>query len=100
MTDNKGGGSAGTPSATTDKVFLLSTTEVYGNLQSDGTQYEYYKSKGVTTSNYSGASSSNYHWTRSVRPGYSASFRSVRSSGGYSSDYATDTYCVFPAFSF
>ena len=29
MTDNKGGGSAGTPSATTDKVFLLSTTEVY-----------------------------------------------------------------------
>lgn len=30
MTDNKGGGSAGTPSATTDKVFLLSSTEVWG----------------------------------------------------------------------
>ena len=52
MTDNKGGGSAGAPSATTDKVFLLSTTEVYGDFQSavfgdldsDGAQYEYYKS--------------------------------------------------------
>ena len=29
MTDNKGGGTAGTPSATTDKVFLLSSTEVW-----------------------------------------------------------------------
>lgn len=28
MTDNLGGGKAGTPSATTDKVFLLSMTEV------------------------------------------------------------------------
>lgn len=36
MTDNLGGGKAGTPSATTDKVFLLSMTEVYGDLQSDG----------------------------------------------------------------
>ena len=62
MTDNKGGG---TPSATTDKVFPVSTTEVYGNfwsndhLQSDGTQYEYYASKGVTLRNYSGAASGN-----------------------------------------
>ena len=51
-----GPGGAGTPSATTDKVFLLSTTEVYGDLQSDGTQYEYYKSKGVSTPNYYRAS--------------------------------------------
>ena len=60
MTDNQVGG---TPSATTDKVFLLSTTEVYGNfwsnghLQSDGSQYEYYASKGVTLRNYSAAAS-------------------------------------------
>lgn len=100
MTDNKGGGTAGTPSATTDKVFLLSTTEVYGNLQSDGAQYEYYKSKGVSTSSYSGASSSSGHWTRSVRPSSSTSFRGVDSNGGYYSDYATSTYYVFPAFSF
>ena len=100
MTDNQGGGKAGTPSATTDKVFLLSTTEVYGDLQSDGIQYEYYKSKGVTTSNYSGASSSDYHWTRSVNPSYSTSFRFVYSNGDWSSNYAATTDCVFPAFSF
>ena len=100
MTDNKGGGSAGTPSATTDKVFLLSTTEVYGDLQSDGAQYEYYKSKGVTTSNYSGASSSRRHWTRSVSPSNSTNFRYVISNGGYYSNSATSTYYVFPAFSF
>ena len=100
MTDNQGGGKAGTPSATTDKVFLLSTTEVYGDLQSDGFQYEYYKSKGVTKSNYSGASSSSLHWTRSVRPYNSTDFRSVHSNGDYGYNNATYTYCVFPAFSF
>ena len=100
MTDNKGGGTAGTPSATTDKVFLLSSTEVWGDLDHDGTQYEYYKSKGVTRSNYSGASSSNDHWTRSVRPSFSASFRFVDSGGDWTYYFAADTYYVFPAFSF
>ena len=100
MTDNQGGGKAGTPTTTTDKVFLLSATEVWGDMQSDGTQYEYYKSKGVTTSNYSGASSSIYHWTRSVYPSYSTAFRSVLSSGGWNSNGATNTDYVFPAFSF
>ena len=100
MTDNKGGGTAGTPSATTDKVFLLSSTEVWGDLDHDGTQYEYYKSKGVTRSNYSGASSSRYHWTRSVNPSYSTGFRFVYSNGGWDGDRAALTYYVFPAFSF
>ena len=100
LTDNQGGGKAGTPTATTDKVFLLSATEVWGDMQSDGTQYEYYKSKGVTTSNYSGASSSNYHWTRSVSPSGSTYFRYVHSSGDWNSGLATYTACVFPAFSF
>ena len=98
MTDNKGGGSAGTPSATTDKVFLLSSTEVWGDMQSDGTQYEYYKSKGVTTSNYSGASSSGDHWTRSVRPSYSKNFCYVISWGEYNS--APYSSYVFPAWCF
>ena len=63
-------------------------------MQSDGTQYEFYKSKGVTTSNYSGASSSLYHWTCSV------SFRNVRSDGN-SNDYnAASADCVFPAWCF
>ena len=100
ITDNQGGSSAGTPSATTDKVFLLSSTEVWGDMQSDGTQYEFYKSKGVTKSNYSGASSSSYHWTRSVLPSYSTDFRLVGSDGGWHLYSATGTYYVFPAFSF
>lgn len=100
MTDNQGGGKAGTPTATTDKVFLLSATEVWGDMQSDGTQYEYYKSNGVTTSNYSGASSSDSHWTRSVYPSHSTGFRYVFSSGGWHRYDATYAYCVFPAFSF
>lgn len=101
MTDNKGGGSAGKPSATNDKVFLLSTTEVYGDLDSDGAQYEYYKSKGVTRSNYSGASSRGIHWTRSVDPGGSTNFRYVYSYGNWNSiDIATDAIYVFSAFSF
>ena len=100
MTDNQGGGKAGTPSATTDKVFLLSTTEVYGNLQSDGVQYEYYKSKGVTTSSYSGASSSSYHWTRSVYPSRSTCFRYVSNDGIGHYDSAGNPYYVFPAWCF
>ena len=100
MTDNKGGGSAGAPSATTDKVFLLSSTEVWGDMQSDGTQYEYYKSKGVTTSNYSGASSSSSHWTRSVSPGGSTYFRLVASNGDWSGSIAASYSSVFPAWCF
>ena len=100
MTDNKGGGTAGTPTATTDKIFLLSTTEVYGDLQSDGTQYEFYKSKGVTHSNYSGASSSYNHWSRSVSPSNSPYFRSVYSYGDWYDGNATGTDYVFPAWCF
>ena len=100
LTDNQAGGKAGTPTATTDKVFLLSATEVWGDMQSDGTQYEYYKSKGVTTSNYSGASSSLYHWTRSVNPSNSSGFRCVLSSGDWGNLRAANASCVFPAFSF
>lgn len=104
MTDNRGGGSTGTPSATTDKAFLLSTTEVYGDLDSDGVQYEFYKSKGITQSNCFEVSSSYFHWTRSVDPGESIDttrFRCVRSSGDWRNyNGATSTSCVFPAWCF
>ena len=90
----------GTPSATTDKVFLLSATEVWGILQTDGTQYEYYQSKGVTTSSYSGASSSNPHWIRSVESDDSKSFRYVRANGDLRGNYAQNVYYVFPAWCF
>ena len=100
MTDNKGGPGAGTASATTDKVFPLSSTEVWGDLDSDGTQYEYYQSKGVSTSSYSGATSSTYHWTRSVYPSDSIGFRLVIGNGGWGIFNATAASYVFPAFCF
>lgn len=99
MTDNRGGGSAGTPSATTDKVFLLSSTEIYGDLDSDGAQYEYYQSKGVSTSNYSGASGYN-RWTRSVCVSNSEQFRTTGGSGNSGHTWASDRYYAFLAFCF
>lgn len=105
MTDNKGYGGDGTPSSTTDKVFLLSTNEVWGEVggdwpSSEGTQYEYYKSKGVSISDYSGASSSRTHWVRSVNQNYTAHFFCVSNYGDWYSNDATTTFCVFPVFSF
>lgn len=100
MTDNKDGGSAGTATTTTDKVFPLSSTEVYGDSQSDGTQYEYYASKGVTWPSYSGASLGFRHWTRSVPPSGSTSFCCVGSNGAWGTNNARNPTYVFPAFSF
>lgn len=98
--DNRGGGSAGALSATTDKVFLLSLTEVYGDIQSEGTQYEYYKSKGVTMSNYSGAASSSLHWARSTDHVTSEGFHGFNDNGYFADYYAAYTYCVFRAWCF
>lgn len=100
LTDNKIDDSPRTPSATTDKAFLLSSTEVYGDLQSDGTQYEYYKSKDVTSSNYSGASSSFYRWTRSVAQFGDKEFRCIFGEMGWGLCDARGTNCVLPAFCF
>lgn len=99
-TDNKGDGSAGAPSTTTDKVFLLSSTEVWGNLDGDGTQYEYYASKGVTTSNFTGASAGNGRWTRSVNPKSTWSFRSISSGGAVDGEWAYRTKDVYPVWCF
>ena len=100
VTNNKGGGWAATPSATTDKVFLLSSTEVLGFLDSDGAQYEYYKSKGVTESNYYGASSSCCHWTRSVDRRYSTYFHVIGTGGDWGNNSAAYARPVFPAWCF
>ena len=101
MTDNEGGGSAGTPSATVDKVFLLSTTEIYGNLQFDGTQYEYYASKGTSTSRYHEAETMRYFYTRSVSPSDSTNFRYVDPFGRWNSNGGANSAAnVFPAWCF
>ena len=100
MTDNKGGGSAGTASATTDKVFLLSSTEVWGDLDGDGTQYEYYAFKGVTASSHTGAALGNVRWTRSVNPKSTWSFRYISSGGGVAGEWAKETTDAYPVWCF
>lgn len=95
MTDIEGGGSAGTPTATNDKAFILSTTEIYGYLQSDGTQYEYY-----AASRYSGPEIVCYFNTRSVSPSDSTDFFYVDPFGRCKSGSANSAGNVFPAWCF
>ena len=100
-----------------DKLYLLSTKEVWGK---DGTsntikydtaeaetrQLDYYKNKGVTTSNYSGAikqyNGSNYYWwLRSAKSNNTNYFFIVDSNGDWSSTIANDAnraIGVAPAF--
>ena len=109
-----GSTSGGANFTSNDKLYLLSTKEVWGK---DGTsnkinydtaeaetrQLDYYKSNGVTTSNYSGAikqySGINTDWwLRSARSGNTDRFFSVNSYGGWGSISASITNGVAPAF--
>ena len=98
--------------ATSDKLFLLSYSEIvetpysgwsgYSWIGNEGTQYEAFK--GKVTENYSGNDClkiGDFWWERSVRPDYSTSFLFVHSNGdpSYNSN-ATNSNCVRPAFSF
>ena len=83
-----------------DKMFLLSANEVYGNFDSCGSQYEYYAGKGVTRSNYSGASLGFDRWTRSEKPTNTSCLVYIRNDGGYAYSEASCNYYVCPAFSF
>ena len=99
---------------TTDKIYLLSSHEVW----EDGTsnqvssrdtawdktrQLDYYANLGVTTSNYSGAikknngSNSNW-WLRAAYSSDSTGFLYVYSDGGWSYDYARYYSGFAPAF--
>lgn len=100
VTDNTGGGKTGKPSVTADKVFLLSVTEVFGNKQSDGVQYEYYADKSVNITNFGGASSAFYHWTRTAYPERDTNFRCIYGDGGSSVCRASSENRAFPAFCF
>ena len=104
LTNNVGGGYANygaAATATTDKVFLLSMAEVYKDIHCGGDQYEYYKSKGVTSSNYSEASSDFGHLTRSADDFNATIFDCVASSGYFGSNAkASGDVCVFPAWCF
>ena len=98
VTDNTGGGKTGKPTVTADKVFLLSVTEVFGNKQSDGVQYDYYADKGVNITNFGGASSAFYHWTRTAYPERDTNFRCIYGDGGSSICRASGENRAFPAF--
>ena len=93
----------------TDKLYLLSTAEVWANGQSCDTardntrQLDYYKNLGTSTSNYSGAikkseSSAVLWWLRAAYSIYTNNFLTVNDYGGWRSDDAYATRGVAPAF--
>ena len=92
----------------TDKLYLLSTSEIWengfsGDKAKDLTrQLDYYKEKGVTNKNYSAVikklDNSNEYWW--LRPEFSSAygFYLVNKTGGYSFSQANSAYGVSPAF--
>ena len=103
---------------TTDKIYLFSPHEVwedvdgntssgidyYDKSYSNTRQLDYYKAKGVTTSNYSEAikknlsGSSAYWWLRSAYSDYYYTFFHVSNRGNWNNYYSNDTSGVAPAF--
>ena len=98
--------------ATSDKLFLLSYSEIvetpysgwsgYSWIGNEGTQYEAFK--GKVTENYSGNDClkiGGRWWERSVDPSNSTGFLNVYSNGNPSGNgSAARSDCVYPAFSF
>ena len=93
----------------TDKLYLLSTQEVWGGNNSYDTansttrQLDYYKNKGVTTSNYSGAikqynGTNTRWWLRSANSNTTYTFFAVSARGDWGDTPASSTYGVAPAF--
>ena len=93
----------------TDKLYLLSTAEVWANGHNYDTardntrQLDYYKNLGVTTSNYSGAIKKNgtnasYWWLRSADSANTNRFYAVTDGGDWNPYPATYIYGVAPAF--
>ena len=99
---------------TTDKLYLLSTKEVYGksgtnyvveydSAEQETRQLDYYYNKGVTTSNYSGAikkynGSNSWWWTRSPFSNSNRNFYGIRSYGYPIEGYSDDPDGFSPAF--
>lgn len=100
-----------------DKLYLLSTHEVWEDVDgntSNGIDYydtayhntrqlDYYAGLNVTTSNYSGAikqysGSNSWWWLRSALSNYTSTFTSVRNTGDSSGSGANYTNGVSPAF--
>ena len=98
----------------TDKLYLLSTKEVWGKDGTSGVikydtaetetrQLDYYKNKGVTTSNYSETikqynGSNDYWWLRSAPSDSTNYFFPVNFGGAWTNTSAYNAYGVAPAF--
>ena len=97
----------------TDKLYLLSTAEVWaqgssntisGDSAKDLTrQLDYYKNLGTSTSNYSGAikksgTSADNWWLRAVNSNIALSFFVVIDNGNWTNTSASNTNGVAPAF--
>ena len=93
----------------TDKLYLLSTKEVWGKegtsnvINYDTTdaytrQLDYYKAQGVTTSNYSGAKKNASWWLRAADSNISTSFYTVNTNGNWYRNSANSSPGVAPAF--
>ena len=99
---------------TTDKLYLLSTKEVWGKEATSNTinldtaeaetrQLDYYSNLGVTTANYSGTikklnGTAEYWWLRSAGSNVTRNFYSVSSIGLWDYNYANITLGVAVAF--
>jgi len=101
---------------TTDKIYLFSTKEVWGKegtstvitkdtAEAETRQLDYYKAKGVTTSNYSGAKKKRidngyayYWWLRSATSYSNSGFFAVSFDGSWTTGRSDKTHWVAPAF--
>ena len=109
------GSSDSTNFTSTDKLYLLSTKEVWGKSGTSNTvtsdtaeaetrQLDYYTNLGVSTDDYGGAikynasGSSIRWWLRSASSIDSSHFYNVNASGGWAGNLANDTRGVAPAF--
>ena len=93
----------------TDKLYLLSTIEVwatgyiYDTAKDVTRQLDYYKNLVTSTGNYNvaikknGTSASEW-WLRAANSDFTSNFLSINSNGGWSFNNATSTYGVVPAF--
>ena len=93
----------------TDKLYLLSTAEIWENGHDYDTakdvtrQLDYYKNLGTSTSNKSGAIKKNgtkasHWWLRAIHTRTSSTFFSGTSSDGLDNNFITSTFGVSPAF--
>ena len=88
----------------TDKLFILNTYEVYGgSYEVDGahsSQYEYYSSKGVSSSSQSEASLGFDRWMRTTYPPDSSKICYIRANGDSGKKLASEECSVVPAWCF